>query len=266
MNTTLALCLCASALALALPQPSRAAEPALPPGAVALVNGQPVSRALLDELARARNARSPQDRARLLDDLVNAEIASQRAQASGVAARPQVRAEVELARKTLLGQQLLRRMVAEMQIDDSTLQARYRQLQPELQIDSDHILVKDETEARHLIAQLQRGAKFASLARKHSIDVETRDRGGALGALPATELAAPYAKAAQALQPGQVAKEPVNTEFGWHVIRLNAQRTIEKQPFEALKAALHTEIATERLQAQLTQWKKEAKLTVLKAP
>ncbi|HEY0821431.1 MAG TPA: peptidylprolyl isomerase [Rhizobacter sp.] len=266
MKTRFLLCWCA-ALAVT---PSHAAEPAFPAGAVALVNGQPVARTLLDELMRARTApgapTSAQDRRRMLDDLIDTEIASQRAQASGLAARPQIRAEIDLARKTLLGQHLLRQMAAEMQIDGATLQARYRDMPPALHIDSTHILVSDENTARELIAQLRRGASFATLARKHSIDVASRDHGGALGPLPASELAAPYVRAVQALKPGQLASEPVQTEYGWHVIRLDGQRTVKKQAFESLKAALRTQIVSERLQAQLTQWKKEAKLTVLKAP
>jgi peptidyl-prolyl cis-trans isomerase C len=266
-TSRLALCLC---LAATLTHAAPAADPPLPPGAVAVVNGQPLARTLLDELARARTAPGAaapaQDRSRLLDDLVNTEVASQRAQASGLANRPQTRAEIELARKTLLGQHLLRQMVAEMQVDETTLQARYRDLPPEVQIDSTHILVSDEKSARDLIAQLQRGASFAALARQHSIDVASRDHGGALGPLPAGELALPYVKAVQALKPGQFTHEPVQTEYGWHVIRLNAQRTVEKLPFESLKAALRGQVTSERLQAQLTQWKKEAKVTVLKAP
>lgn len=267
MRTCLALCLCA-ALAGAV---VHAAQPAaLPPGAAALVNGQPVARSLLDELVRARAPRGePVDtptRSRLLDDLVNTELASQHAHQSGVAGRPETRAELELARKTLLGQRLLQQMLAEMQIDDATLQARYRDLPPDVQIDTAHILVKEEASARELIAQLQRGASFAELARKHSIDMETRDQGGELGTLRAGDLAAPFAQAAQALKPGQYARAPVHTEFGWHVIRLNAQRKFDKQPFETIKQALRMQIGSERLQAQVAQWKKEMKLTLLKAP
>lgn len=247
-----------------------AAEPGLPAGTIAVVNGQPLSRGLIDELARARQAGGapPEmlERRRMLDDLVNMELSSQRAQASGVAARPQTRAELELADKTLLGQRLLQQMAAEMKIDDAELQARYRTLVANVEIDANHILVKDEAAARELIAQLQRGASFTALARKHSLDAETRERGGALGFLSADAVVKPFAAAARALKPGQITTEPMQTEFGWHVIRLNATRTGPLPPFEAAKAGLRSDIAAERLQAQLAQWRKEAKLSVLQAP
>lgn len=247
-----------------------AADAALPPGAVATVNGQPVSRAMLDELARARAASgSPpemQDRRRMLDDLVDMELLAQRAKATGVAARPQTRAELELAHKTLLGQRLMQQLAAEMPIDEAELQARYRTLPLDVQIDASHILVKEEKLARDLIAQLERGASFAALAHKHTLDTETAARGGALSTMSISELAPAFAAAAQALKPGQTTREPVQTEFGWHVIRLNSLQTQPKPAYERVKAELRKLIAGERLQAQLAQWRKEAKLTVLQAP
>ncbi|MET0333964.1 MAG: peptidylprolyl isomerase [Rhizobacter sp.] len=250
--------------------PLHAAEPALPPGAVAVVNGEAVPRSLLDELVRSRSVSGTtpeaKDRSRMLDDLVNAELMSQRAQSTGLAAKPQTRAELDLAYKLLLGQQLLRQLVTDMKIDDATLQARYRDLPPNVQIDVSHILVKEEAEARSLIEQLERGANFADLARRHSLDTGSQAKGGALGLVPASELEAPFAKAALALRPGQYTREPAQTEHGWHVIRLTSQRTNPKRPFEDLKAGLRAQIVTEQLQSQLAQWKKEAKVTVLKAP
>ncbi len=247
-----------------------AADPFLPTGAVATVNGQPISRAMLDELGRSRAANGAppemQDRRRMLDDLVDMEVLAQRAKASGVAAKPQTRAEAELAHKTLLGQRLFQQLEADMQIDEAAVLERYRTLPLDVQIDASHILVKDEKLARDLIAQLERGASFAALARKHTIDTETAARGGALGGLSISELTPPFAAAAQALRPGQYTRTPVQTEFGWHVIRLTSMQTQPRPAYESVKAELRKQIAGERLQAQLAQWRKDAKLKVLQAP
>lgn len=247
-----------------------AADGALPPGAVAMVNGQAISRSLLDELARARNVPGTpterQTRQQLLDDLVNLEIVNQRAQASGVAARPQTRAEVDLAYKTLLGQHLLRRMSDEMQIDEAALQARYRDMPARELIEASHIVVADEATARHVLAALRRGERFEDLARRHSLDAGTRERGGALGSVAADELSSQFVAAARGLKPGQTTSEPVRTEFGWHVIRLASRRTEAQPGYDAVRATLRQQIVAERLQAQLTQWKKAVKLTVWQAP
>lgn len=264
MRVPLALLLLSASLA------ALAGDSTLPNGAVAVVNGQPLSRGLLDELARARSAGNAppemQERRRMLDDLVDMEILSQRAKAGGVATRPQTRAELELAHKTLLGQRLLQQMANEMTIPDAELKSRYDKLPMDVQINASHILVKDEATARDLIAQLKRGASFAALARRHTLDTETIPRGGELGGLSASQLVPAFAAAAQALKPGQVTPEPVKTEFGWHVIRLRSLQTEPKPAFDAVKGELRKQIAGERLQAQLVQWRKEAKLTMLPAP
>jgi peptidyl-prolyl cis-trans isomerase C len=174
------------------------------------------------------------------------EVLIQRAQASGVAARAQTRAELELAHKTLLGQRLLQQLAAEMQIDEADVQARYRTLPLDVQIDTSHILVKEERVARDLIAQLERGASFAALARKHTLDTETASRGGALGTLSVSQLAPAFAAAAQSLRPGQYTREPVQTEFGWHVIRLASLQTQPKPAYERVKAELRKQVAQER--------------------
>lgn len=272
MKHALLSCLWVCVASAAAQSPTLPAQSASAPTAdvVATVNGQVLTRGLLDELARARGAAgaptATAERSRLVDDLVTVELLSQRAQKTGVAARPQTRAELELAHKTLLGQRLLQRMSAEMQVDDATLQARYRELPADAQIDASHILLNDEAQARALIEQLQRGASFAQLARQHSLDTGSRERGGALGLAPASEFSPPFASAARALQPGQYTREPVRTEFGWHVIHLSASKPLPKPAFETVRAALRSQVVSERLQAQLDQWRKEAKLTVLQSP
>ncbi len=261
-----ALAITAALVCAAIPLHASATEPVLPAGVVAFVNGQPIQRSLLDELAKAREPEG-QSRARLVNDLVTTELLSQRARSTGLAARPQTQAELELAHKTLLGQRLMQQLASEMVISDDALQARYRELQPEADLTVNHILVADEATARQLIAQLESGrARFAALARKHSVDTESRDKGGQLGTLNSNELTASFVAAARALKPGSYTHQPVRTEAGWHVIQLRAIRLLQKPAFEAASASLRTQIVSERLEAQIAQWRNEAKLTRLQAP
>jgi peptidyl-prolyl cis-trans isomerase C len=250
--------------------PAAASEPSLPAGAVAVVNKRSLASTLLDELLRARQADGspPQtlDRRRILDDLVTMELLAQRAHSTGLAARPEVRAEVALSQKMLLGQQLLKRMTEEMQIDEAELQARYRALPIDVEIEASHILVKEEALARQLIAQLKQGASFAELARKHTLDTDTRPIGGNLGRVLAQELLPPLAAAVQTLKPGQTALDPVRTDVGWHVVRLSSSRTLPKKTYEVMKPKLRTPLVKEKLDAQIAQWRKEAKVTVLGTP
>lgn len=246
-----------------------AADPALPAGVVAIVNGQPVQRGVLNQLAKARHGDEPgavPDRTRLLDDLLTMELLSQRAHTTGLAARADTRAELELAHKTLLGQRLLQQLAAEVSISDAALRARYQEIQPELAITASHILLADEAAARQVIAQLDAGASFATLARKLSADEYTREKGGELGTVNASDLEPAFVDAAKALKRGGITPAPVRTMHGWHVIQLRTIRSLEKASFEAMRPALRSQLVNERVQAQVAQWRRDAQLKMLQAP
>ncbi|MBC7992472.1 MAG: peptidylprolyl isomerase, partial [Rhizobacter sp.] len=246
------------------------ADTALPAVVVAMVNGKPVQRTVLDLLAQTRRgdapADAPQDHARLLDDLVMTELFSQRAHATGLAARVDTQAELELAHKSLLGQHLMRQLTSEVTLSDEALQARYTDTQPELEITASHILLGDETMARQVITELEAGASFDALARRHTADEYTRDKGGRLGAVKGADLEAAFAAAARSLKPGGITPTPLRTAHGWHVIQLHTMRSLDKEPFEVMKPALRSQIVNERVQAQVAQWRKEARLEFFQAP
>jgi len=246
-----------------------AADSALPAGVVATVNGQPVQRVVLDVLAKARQGDepdAPQDRAALLNDLVMMELLSQRAQATGLAARVDTQAELELAHKSLLGQRLLQQMAAEVTLSDETLNVRYDAIEPELEITASHILLADEAAATQVIKELEAGATFAAIARKRSADEYTRDKGGRLGSVKAGDLEPAFVAAARALKPGTISSSPVQTAHGWHVVQLHSMRSLDKPSFDAMKPALRSQLVGEQVQAQVAQWRKDAKLTLLQAP
>ncbi len=270
VRTVFDLRFAALALVCACTAHALAADAALPAGVVATVNGQPVQRSVLDQLARARHGDAPQgsvqDRARLLDDLVNIELLSQRAHASGLAARPAAQAELELAHKTLLGQRLVQQLAANMTITDEALQTRYQETRAELSITSSHILLPDEAKARAVIAQLDAGASFAATARKISADEYTREKGGQLGTVIGSNLEPAFVDAVRTMKPGTISRTPTHTVHGWHVIQLHAMRSLDKPSLDAMKPTLRSQLVSERVQAQLAQWRKDARLTVLQAP
>lgn len=246
-----------------------AADTDLPAGVVATVNGQPVQRIVLDLLTKARQGDepdAPQDRVALLNDLVMMELLSQRAQATGLAARLDTQAELELAHKSLLGQRLLEQMTNEMTLSDETLRARYDAIEPEVEITASHILLADEAAAKQVIKELEAGAAFAAIARKRSADEYTRDKGGRLGSVKGGDLESAFVAAARTLKPGGFTPSPVHTAHGWHVVQLHSMRTLEKASFDAMKPALHSQLVGERVQAQVAQWRKEARLEMLQTP
>jgi peptidyl-prolyl cis-trans isomerase C len=255
------VCACASIAVLA--------DTGLPDGVVATVDGQPVPRSMLDALAKARHVDEPVpalERTRLLDDLVMTELLNQRAHASGLAARADAQAELELAYKTLLGERLMQQLASEVSVSEEALQARYRDALPELSLKASHILLADEASARQVIAQIDAGASFAALARKLSADEYTRDKGGRLEPVESSNLEPAFVEAARSLKPGSITRLPVRTTHGWHVIQLHEMRSLGKPPFDAMKPALRAQLVNEQVQAQVAQWRKEATLTLLQAP
>ena len=91
------------------------------------------------------------------------------------------------------------------------------------QVRARHILVKTKPEANSIEAQLRSGANFAVLAQKYSVDPGTKDKGGDLGFFGQTQMVPPFANAAFSLKPGQIS-QPVQTQFGWHIIQVEDKR------------------------------------------
>lgn len=100
---------------------------------------------------------------------------------------------------------------------------------------SAHILVPTAKEANELIKKLGNGEKFADLAKQFSQDPGSKEAGGDLGCEPRGTFVAPFELALAGLQPGQITKQPVKTEFGYHVIMLNKIEPASVEPFENIK-------------------------------
>ncbi|WP_334189701.1 peptidylprolyl isomerase [Noviherbaspirillum sp.] len=248
---------------------------------IATVNGQPITRAIFDQMvnvsvgvanpydevtaqekADRKAAEQNIDRVKLLEDLVTMEVLAQKARERGIHLRKDVAAEAELQYKTLLGQQLVRDIIAETKVQQSDIAARYAAQKPDRQYQVSHILLKTVTQARSVITQLDRGTAFASVARRHSIDTNA-GKDGSLGWLMTNQMTENFAAAMVKLA-GQgmpaTSREPIQTEYGWHVIRVHAARDMPKPPLEAMQNILRTDILRERVEARIAQLKREARL------
>ncbi|WP_457631888.1 peptidylprolyl isomerase [Oceanithermus desulfurans] len=109
------------------------------------------------------------------------------------------------------------------------------------QICTAHILVPSREEAEDVIARLKDGADFAELARQVSKDPGSAPRGGDLGCVALGRFVPEFERAALALQPGQVS-EPVQTQFGWHVIRMNERLPARVRPYEEVRGQIRAQI------------------------
>lgn len=126
------------------------------------------------------------------------------------------------------------------QISDDDLRALYDESVDYTTIDAKHILVEDEATAREL-ADRATPQNFGDLAEEFSIDTGSAAKGGELGPLPAQNLDRDFVAGALALQPGEIS-QPVQTQFGWHIIELVE---VTKTPFEDARSSLRAQQATQ---------------------
>ena len=162
--------------------------------------------------------------------------------------------EVGLANETraFLADRVLRGL-GEGEIDEAEVQAMYEErfgnAEGEGQFNASHILVESEAEARALGAQLADGADFATLARENSTG-PSGPNGGQLGWFGAGQMVPAFEEAVKAMEPGQVS-EPVQTQFGWHVIKLNETRQQDVPPLDAVRAEIETGLRDQAVQAEI---------------
>lgn len=240
---------------------------------LAVVNGSAIPRSLLDEFAvlavgrpnpfdeasredalQRERALSNIDRAALLEELVIMEVMAQAARERGLDRLPSVIAEAELAYKSLLQRQLVRGLIGEMRVEEDELKKRYHMLEAERRYNVSDIVLKDKDTAVALITELNGGADFHRLARK---------RKATKGWLMQNQMTASVAAAVSRLEPGSHHVEPVQSEAGWHVVRLNDVRKMEKPPIERMRNGLRTQILQEKLRVAIQQLKSRAVIEML---
>ena len=122
-----------------------------------------------------------------------------------------------------------------------------------------HILVKTEEEASALITELAEGADFAELAKEHSTG-PTGPKGGDLGWFDADQMVPAFSEAVKGMEKGAYSKEPVNTQFGWHVILLQDTREAEPPTFEEVKPQLATQLQQQAVARYVAELRQNAKV------
>lgn len=124
-----------------------------------------------------------------------------------------------------------------------------------------HILVATEQEARDIEAKLAAGEKFEDMAKKYSLD-GSKDYGGDLGYFTAPEMVAEFSKAAFALKTGELS-QPVKTDFGWHIIKVEDRKMGAAQPYDQVKGAIRNVLLRKKVQETMEQLRQTAKVDVL---
>jgi peptidyl-prolyl cis-trans isomerase C len=232
----------ASALLLAACQPKADTAAAGAAKPIAMVNDTSISPTTFDFFTKAVAGKpaaglTPEQRSQALDTLIRAEVVAQQAMKDGLDKQGDTPSQLEFARLQILEQASMGNYLKDRKATDAELKAEYDTqvaAMPKLQYKARHILVKTQEEAVKIIEQLKKGAKFETLAQAESID-NSKTNGGDLGWFSANNMVKPFSDAVAALKKGEYTQAPVQSEFGWHVIRLDDTRTTAPPAFDAVK-------------------------------
>ena len=248
------------------PAPATASPAGASDKPLAVVNGHPIP-ALYGELVKREMAQGQPDSAqldaRVRESLVNLELLSHAAVDKGLDKEPNLAAALDIRRKDQLAKAYLEDYVKTHPVTDAEIQAAYDKakaepMQPEYK--AHHILVKSEAEAKKLIAELDKKAKFEDLAKKYSIDPGSAKNGGALDWSDRRAFVPEFSDALASLKKGEITQKPVKTQFGYHIIRLDDTRTPKLPPLEAVRGEIVQQLQQQRIRDAITAARAGAKI------
>ena len=193
----------------------------------------------------------------LLDQMIDRKIIVLAARKQGLDKDPSVLRAIAHASDQALQNALLSRDLGPS-VTDAALKARYdatiAKKPGEEEVRARHILVTDEATAKKIIDELNHGGDFVELAKKDSTDPAAK-QGGDLGFFKKADMVPEFAKAAFALQPGQITQTPVHTQFGWHIIKVEEKRTTPPPTFDQSRNEIRQQIIQEGVRADLEKLK-----------
>ena len=230
--------------------PAKAAAPAAP---AAAPSGKTLySQGQYDLLLKERLAQGAQDtpelRNAIKEELNTRELLAREARKQGLDKTTDMKTQMDLAGQTVLVRAYVADWIAKNPIPESELRSEYDKIKAQIgdkEYKVKHILLEKEDEAKEAIAELQKGAKFDELAKARSKDPGSKDRGGDLDWNAPGSFVKPFGDAMSKTPKGKFTPQPVQTQFGWHVILVEDERAAKVPAFEEVKPQLQ-----QRLQAQ----------------
>jgi len=234
---------------------------------VAKVNGVTIPQAKLDAIMKARAAGkqpdTPEIRTAIRDTLINQEVVAQEAVKKGLDKNPEIAAQLDLQRQELLVNAYVQEYMKSNPVTDELIRKEYERLKPTIpakEYKARHILVEKEDEAKEIIAQIKKGGNFEKIAADKSKDTGSKTRGGDLDWGPAGRYVKPFGEALMKLKKGQLTDAPVQSEFGWHVIRLDDERATKVPTLEEAKPQIQQVMQGQQVQKMLADLRAKAKV------
>ena len=227
---------------------------------ITTVNGLAIDSQVFDFYVQSRTQRtaeqlSPAERETLLQELKDVYLLASHEDAEQVRNDPQIVAQLELQKTSLIAQTVATLYITDMAISDEEIQAEYDEqaaLSPGQEYKARHILVESQGEAAAIIEELKGGADFQALARERSTG-PSGPNGGDLGWFNPNQMVAPFSAAVQGMEDGAFSTEPVQTDFGWHVILREDSRDSVPPPLDSVRDTVRQAIQQRKFQAFLEE-------------
>jgi peptidyl-prolyl cis-trans isomerase C len=205
---------------------------------------------LVGQVTKNGQPRSPELEAQVRDEVVLREIFMQEAEKRGIPASADYRAQMELARQSIMIRELFADYAKKNPVTDAEAQAEYDKFKAQnsgTEYRARHILVEKEDEAKALIKQLNGGAKFEDLAAKNSKDPGSAANGGDLDFANPGNFVPEFSKAMTSLKKGEITQEPVKSQFGFHIIKLEDTREAQFPAFDDVKPQILQRLSQQKL-------------------
>ena len=233
---------------------------------LAVVNGKSIPSSRADLMVKQMTAQgqpdTPQLRGAVKEELINREILMQEADKQGLANSQDVKNQLELARQSIVIRALIADYLKKSPVSDADIKAEYDNFKAQAgdkEYHARHILVDKEEDAKAIIAKLKAGTKFEDLA-KQSKDTGSAANGGDLDWATPASFVKPFSDAMVGLKKGEFTQTPVQTQFGYHVIKLEDVRAAKVPTLDEVKPQIAEALQQKKLQAYQEELRKKAKV------
>jgi peptidyl-prolyl cis-trans isomerase C len=220
----------------------------------AVVNGKAIPKERVEQLKQQveRSGRkvTPEMEGQIKEEIIAREIFMQEAQRRGLEALPDYKAQMELARQTILIRELFTDEQKKNPVTDAEIQAEYDKFvaaNSGKEYKASHILVEKEEEAKAILASLKKGGKFEDIAKKQSKDPGSGAQGGSLDWANPGSYVPEFTEAMVKLEKGKTTQAPVKSQFGWHIIRLDDVREAQLPKLDEVKPQISQQLQQQKM-------------------
>jgi peptidyl-prolyl cis-trans isomerase C len=199
--------------------------------------------------------------------LIDMKIVAKAAEAKKIEDRDDFKARLAFTRNRLLMDNLLAVEGKAATTEDAmkkVYEEAAKQIEGEQEVHARHILVESEDDAKAIEAELKKGADFAELAKKKSKDPGASD-GGDLGFFTKDQMVPEFSAVAFALEPGKIS-DPVKSQFGWHIIKVEEKRSRKAPDFEQVKSQIETYVTRKAQADYVAKLRETAKVERMDQP